>query len=387
MPPLNQAPPAQAPSTRTMFGRPFISILPFSIASLPFAGRSNDLRQVWSFDPRCASHESVIRNAVAGPAWLRVHTRGRYARSAMSMVPGGELYGREAELALIQRELARVAQGTGGVILLQGGAGMGKSRLLAEVAGIARGLGFRVGTAAAEPSERVVELAGFLAALFEGTEPLLDRRELPDPRPQPEQRFWLLGDLQSLLERAALESPLLIGIDDAHWMDSGTAAALRTLPVRLAGLPIAWVITSRPLREAASPASGLNQLHRLGATEVVLGPLDHGAVARLAADLLGVDVGEEVLELLEQAGGSPYLLVEMLLGLRVEERIRIVDGRAELIDRRLPHRVREGLRERLGRLSEPTRTVASVAASLGRPFSVGDLARMLEGPPPPLVPP
>ena len=305
----------------------------------------------------------------------------------MSTVRGGELYGREAELELIQRELARVSQGTGGVVLLQGGAGMGKSRLLAEVARIARGLGFRVGTAAAEPSERVVELAGFLAALFDGTEPLLDRRELPDPRPQPEQRFWLLGDLQSLLERAALESPLLIGIDDAHWMDSGTAAALRTLPVRLAGLPIAWVITSRPLRESAPPASGLNQLHRLGATEVVLGPLDHGAVARLAADLLGVDVSEEVLELLEQAGGSPFLLVEMLLGLRDEERIRIVDGRAELIDSRLPHRVREGMRERLGRLSEPTRTVASVAASLGRTFSVGDLARMLEWPPSRLLAP
>ncbi len=59
----------------------------------------------------------------------------------MSTVRGGELYGREAELALIQRELARVAQGTGRVVLLQGGAGMGKSRLLAEVARIARGLG------------------------------------------------------------------------------------------------------------------------------------------------------------------------------------------------------------------------------------------------------
>src|SRR5207244_8575815 len=108
---LQQDPSAQAPLRRTMFRRPFVSILPFSIAALPFAGRSNDLRQVWSFDPRCASHESVVRNAVAGPTWLRVHTRGRYARSAMSMVRGGELYGREAELALIQRELARVAQG------------------------------------------------------------------------------------------------------------------------------------------------------------------------------------------------------------------------------------------------------------------------------------
>jgi predicted ATPase len=253
----------------------------------------------------------------------------------MSADRSAELYGREAELALIRHELARVAEGTGDVVLLQGGAGMGKSRLLAEVAAIARGLGFKIGTTAAEPSERVVELAGFLGALFDGTEPLLDRRELPDPRPQPEQRFWLLGDLESLLEREALESPLLIGIDDAHWMDGGTAAALRTLPVRLAGLPIAWVMAFRPLREPAPAASTLQQLQRLGATEVPVGPLDRSAVARLAADLLGVEPGEDVLRLLEQAGGSPFLLVEMLLGLRDEERIRVVEGRAELIDGRL----------------------------------------------------
>jgi predicted ATPase len=40
-----------------------------------------------------------------------------------------------------------------------------------------------------------------------------------------------LRDLQQLLERAALESPLLIAIDDAHWADGGTIAALRTLPM------------------------------------------------------------------------------------------------------------------------------------------------------------
>jgi len=119
----------------------------------------------------------------------------------MSTARAGDLHGREPELALIQGELARVAEGAGAILLLQGGAGMGKSRLLAEVSGIARSIGFRVGTTTAEPSERVVELAGFLAALFDGTDPLLDRRELPGPRGQPEQRFWLLGDLQSLRER------------------------------------------------------------------------------------------------------------------------------------------------------------------------------------------
>jgi DNA-binding CsgD family transcriptional regulator len=295
----------------------------------------------------------------------------------MSTVRAGELHGRELELALVHHELVRVADGTGAVVLVEGGAGMGKSRLLAEVSDVARALRFRVGTTAAEPSERVVELAGFLAALFEGPDPLLDRRALPGLRAQPEQRFWLLGDLHALLEQAALESPLVVAIDDAHWVDSGTAAALRTLPVRLSGLPVAWVIAFRPLRESAPLAGVLDQLRHRGATDIVLGPLEREAVAFLAADLLGAEPDRRILELLDQAGGSPFLLVEMLLGLRDEQRIRVGEGRAELIDGRLPHRVEDGMRERLGRLSEPASTVATVAASLGQTFSFGDLARTL----------
>src|SRR5207302_10665158 len=134
------------------------------------------------------------------------------------------------------------------VVIVDGAAGMGKSRLLAEVAAIARTLGIRVGSSAADPSEAVVELAAMLAALSDGAEPLLDPGELSTLHAQPEQRFWLLRDLQQLLERAALESPLLIAVDDAHWADAGTVAAIRTLPTRLMGLPIAWVIALRPPR-------------------------------------------------------------------------------------------------------------------------------------------
>jgi len=92
------------------------------------------------------------------------------------------------------------------------------------------------GRSAADPGETVVELAALLSALFDGAEPLLDPGGLSTLHAQPEQRFWLLRDLQQLLERAAPESPLLISIDDAHWADGGTVAALRTLPMRLMGL-------------------------------------------------------------------------------------------------------------------------------------------------------
>ena len=157
------------------------------------------------------------------------------------------------------------------MVVVEGAAGMGKSRLLAEVAAIARSLGVRVGRSAADPSETAVELAALLAALFDGSEPLLDPGELTTLHARPEQRFWLLRDLQQLLERAALEAPLLISIDDSHWADGGTVTALRTLPMRLMGLPIAWVIAFRPPREATPFVRALERLKQEGARSVTLG--------------------------------------------------------------------------------------------------------------------
>jgi DNA-binding CsgD family transcriptional regulator/tetratricopeptide (TPR) repeat protein len=291
-----------------------------------------------------------------------------------------EFHGRDAELALARQALEQLAQGVETVIVVEGAAGMGKSRLLAEVAAIARSLGIRVGSRAADPSETVVELAALLAALFDGSEPLLDPPRLAALRAQPEQRFWLLRDLQQLLERAALESPLLIAIDDAHWADGGTVAALRTLPMRLMGLPIAWLIALRPPREGSPLVYAVEQLKHEGAHSIALGPLDEDAVAQLAGEMLAAEPDPSILGQLAQADGSPFLVVETLLGLQEEERIRLVDGRAELIDGRLPRRVHEKMRQRLGRLSDEASDAATVAASLGRTFTFDELARTLGRP-------
>ena len=110
---------------------------------------------------------------------------------------------------------------------------------------------------------------------------------------------------------------------------------------------------------------------------ITLGPLGEAATARLAAELLGGEPDERVLDLVEQAAGSPYLVVETLLGLQEEDRIRVVDGRAEVIDGRLPARVRSDMRERLARLSRPANEAVIVAASLGRTFAFAELAETL----------
>jgi DNA-binding CsgD family transcriptional regulator len=295
----------------------------------------------------------------------------------MSTSLARELHGRDTELALIRGELQRLSDGAEAVVIIEGAAGMGKSRLLAEVSTIAHSLGIRVGTSAADPSETVVELATLLAALFDGAEPLLDPTELSTLHAQPEQRFWLLRDLQALLERAALESPLLISIDDAHWVDGGTAAAIRTLPMRLMGLPIAWIIALRPPRDSTPLVHALEQLKRDGARTIVLDPLDDAAVAQLATDMLAARPDHSILEQLAAAEGSPFIVVETLLGLQEEHGIRVVDGLAELIDGQLPRRVHVKMRERLGRLSDEASDAVTVAASLGRTFTFDELARTL----------
>jgi hypothetical protein len=154
-----------------------------------------------------------------------------------------------------------------------------------------------------------------LAALLDGPEPLLDDSGLKALHAHSEQRFWLLRDLQQLLERAALEAPLLISIDDAHWADGGTAAAIRTLPLRLVGLPIAWVIALRPPRESTPLVHALEKLRQNGARTIVLGPLDENAIAQLATDVLAAQPDQSILEQLTEADGNPFLVVETLLGL------------------------------------------------------------------------
>jgi hypothetical protein len=79
---------------------------------------------------------------------------------------------------------------------------MGKSRLLEEVATMARRLSIKVGSGVADPGDNVVQLAPLMEALFDGPEPILELAALHGEHTSPEQRYWLLQDLETLLEKA-----------------------------------------------------------------------------------------------------------------------------------------------------------------------------------------
>jgi DNA-binding CsgD family transcriptional regulator/tetratricopeptide (TPR) repeat protein len=254
---------------------------------------------------------------------------------------------------------------------------MGKSRLIGEAMRMARRLSIPVGIGVAEPSESVSELAPLLRALFDGPEPLLDRAALSAFSAAPEERYWRLQELQSILERAAMAGPFVVFLDDLQWVDSGTAAALRALPGRLASLPIGWVLAMRPEQGPPQLRAAVGYLADEGAETFTLSPLTETAVAEVARDVMQAEPDGALLRMAGEAGGNPFLLVELLEGLRAEGLVTVESGEATLTGHRLPDRVRRSMGERLARLSEPGRQLATVAGSLGREFALSDLAELL----------
>jgi len=121
------------------------------------------------------------------------------ARAAMST----PLRCRDNELASLREQFARLRTAVGTIWLIEGGAGLGKSRLLAEVVSTAREAGFAVGHGMAEPADATVQVAALMEVLFGGSTPLLERNALGDLHSSPERRYWLLQDIQTLLEQAA----------------------------------------------------------------------------------------------------------------------------------------------------------------------------------------
>jgi DNA-binding CsgD family transcriptional regulator len=311
--------------------------------------------------------------------------------------PGTPIRGRDEQLQMIAGLLDRVQAGAGGVAIIEGAAGLGKTRLLAAAQATARALSFRTGTGTAEPGHSSVELVVLMEALFGGAESLIDRTALESRDRSREERFWLLQDVATLLERAALRQPLLVCLDDVQWADAGCGFALRMLTQWLASLPVAWLIATRPNQGGPAIRRALADLTTDGAATIQLTPLAASAVAEVAADVLGAPAGGDLLRTLADAAGNPFLLVDLLAGLREENLVRAVDGRmrlarlrlapGRLTENRVPHRLEDSMRRRLSRITPAGERVVTVAASLARQFTLNQIAAIARLPVAQLVDP
>ncbi|MER5611043.1 AAA family ATPase [Streptomyces sp. NPDC002215] len=286
------------------------------------------------------------------------------------------LRGRDAEMAFIEERLDALGRGEGGIVRVEGPAGIGRSRILAEAAASARRRGTRVFEGAADPDEQFVPLGPLLEGVLSGEEPLSGAQRLRDLAATPGQRFWLLQELGERLREAARNGPLLVVLDDLQWCDDLTLLTFHTLAAGLLSHPILWLVAVRAGGVPSGVRTTLDRIRQAGAHGLVLGALGDRAIARITEDVLGAPPDPDVLRLAHRAEGLPQLLVELLGSLR-EEAVTIENGTARLsagppAPRELPSVVR-----RLDQLSDEARELVQTAAALGGTVTVARLAELL----------
>jgi DNA-binding SARP family transcriptional activator/tetratricopeptide (TPR) repeat protein len=334
------------------------------------------------------------------------------------------LAGREAELALLEAAWSDARAGRGETILIYGEAGVGKSRLLAElihgvrdrcailvgsghlperllpyhplveaIRGLGADLAERLPISAASPRPWwLSKLARLLPELQEirptqptaapspqGPSPQVGESPFPSSE-APEDRLRLLEALVRAFGTLTAWAPVLLVLDDLHWADESTLAWLEYATTHLRDAPILIAATFRAEEETPTLAQVRRSLAHAGAArELRLDRLTASAVAELIQEMAGSGgaIHEFSRRLHRETEGNALFLVETLRSLADAGLFR--PGRrgwqgdwkkaaAALAHRPLPPTVREVIRSRWDRISDPSRQVLEAAAVLGRRF-------------------
>ncbi|RUR01189.1 AAA family ATPase [Labedella endophytica] len=271
--------------------------------------------------------------------------------------------GREREIAALRTAIREVGSG-GSAFVIDGEAGIGKSSLVAEVIEYASSCGVRVLTTtgtldeSAEPYAALHRLLYPLRAGIAGL-PAPQRGALDvafgvatGVQPSP-----LLAGLAALtlLSDAAAERPLLIVVEDLHWIDASSEWALRMLARRVSEDPIVVVMSTRNMEAFDEP--GVERLH--------LAPLDDATAAELLDAVPGAPSGQARRELMARAAGNPLALRELGRSTSVDRpRQRPVIGRVE-----------QEFADRYAELDQPTR-LALLAVALSSDATAEEAAQV-----------
>jgi DNA-binding SARP family transcriptional activator len=336
-------------------------------------------RQMLNHDPAL---EPVARTA---PAAGEEPTPGRLA--------AGVFVGRERELAMLEAALADARAGRGGLVLLSGEAGIGKSRLSDELAEHAvrtglRALWGRCWEAGGAPAywPWVQALRGYLRDVEPGVlrdqlgRGAVDVAQLVPGLPEPpsadseDARFQLFDSTAGFLRRAAAARPLVVVLDDLHAADAPSLLLLEFVASQLADARVLVLGTYRdPELEPGDPiAAALAGIARRAATRISLGGLDERDVASYIEQSSQVAPSASlVATIAAETEGNPLFVGEIV-------RLLAADGRLDLpgdpVGRlAIPETVKEVIGRRLSRLSPECRETLSVASVLGREFPLNVL--------------
>ncbi len=292
--------------------------------------------------------------------------------SAGSLVTssGRPLFGREREREVLDRLLDDACAG---VVVLHGEAGVGKTALLDYAVKAARV--FRVVRASGVEAEMELPYAaGHLVCspFFD----LLDR--LPPPQREalgvafgltdgpPPDPFLVGLAVLGLLSEAAVQQPLLVAVDDAHWLDHASARALSFVARRLSSEPIALVFATRQIESTLR-----------GLPDLLVLPLGHRDARAMLESVLPAPFDESVLErIVVETRGNPLALLELPRGLSATE---LAGGFGLPATLPLSAGIEKSLTKRLSALPEDARRLLLVAAAdpVGEPSLVWRAAERL----------
>ena len=228
---------------------------------------------------------------------------------------------RERELAAVEDLLGR-----GGVLVIEAGAGLGKTSLIHAASRRAGDLGYDTLTARGSDLETGFAF-GVVRQLFERRvaekpEELLAgpaaaaRPALigaPATTPAGDTTFAVVHGLYWLAANLAARAPLLIAVDDAHWADSSSLRWLAYVAPRVEGLPLALLVASRPLDPVATDA-GLLALRAEARAVVRPALLSEAAVAAVVRAAVADATDERCRSFWTSTGGNPLYLDELLRG-------------------------------------------------------------------------
>ena len=308
------------------------------------------------------------------------------------------LVGREAEIRRLREALHRAWEGHGQVVAVIGEAGVGKSRLLAEVAAEAMAHGGRVLVGRCYEAEQILPFASWVDAFrtghvdrdteaLEGLNPpwrtelarLLPELAVPGHGPPqgPVDYRQLFESVAQLVRQLVLRRPVMLILEDLHWGDEMSLRLLAFVGRRLRTWPILVVGTAREEDLAGAPLvrrtlEDLARDQRL--VELRLVPLSKEATLTLVRTLTPAESNEAVkIWLAEQvwviSEGNPFAVVESVRALPKDSP---ADPSAKLA---VPKRVREVIVRHLEALSKRSRDLTTVAAVIGREFDFRLLRR------------
>ena len=282
------------------------------------------------------------------------------------------LRGRDAELARLETVASAALEGAGGVAVVEGAAGIGKSRLLAEAGRHAAVAGLLVASDGADELDQVTSWGTLLRALSSSDPPIMTAAHLESVRGLTDQRLAVLERMREALEQAAASRPLLVVLDDLQWADSASLLALGSLPVALFSYPVGWLLARRAL--PANPALNrvLERLETIGAVRLHLGPLWAADALALARDAGLTDTEIDLGQLIADAEGNPFYILQLLKAAQPQ-----AGGQP---GGTVPASVRTAIARHLRLLSDDARRFLQVASVLGREFTVTEVAALTAQP-------